>query len=128
MYRLSSLLILLVLGLSGCGNGFIPVGGKIVFEDGSPLTEGAICFSTDTFMANARIQPDGTFQLSSLEKEDGLPVGHYSVTIYSATMDEKERTVYLVDPIFFDKDTTPLHAEVVSNTKHFEFQVHRPKK
>lgn len=128
MYRFSALWFFLILGLSGCGNGFIPVGGKVVFEDGEPLTEGAICFSTDTFMANARIQSDGTFQLSSLKKEDGLPAGHYSVTIYSATMDEKDRTVYLIDPVFFDKDTTPLRAEVVPGTKHLEFQVYKNKK
>jgi hypothetical protein len=113
---------------SGCGNGFVPVGGKVTFEDGSPLTKGGISFSTQTYMADGVIQPDGSYVLTSLKPGDGLPPGNYKVIIGAADVDEKERTVYLVDPIFSDVTKTPLTAEVTPNQKTFDFKVTKTKK
>lgn len=97
-----------------------------MYEDGSPLTNGGIAFSTYNFMADAKIQPDGTFKLSSLKPDDGLPPGTYKVTIDASETDTKEKTVYLVDPVFADTATTPLTAEVTSGTKYFVFKVRKP--
>jgi hypothetical protein len=119
--------LLLCFAVSGCSNGFVPVHGKVTFEDGSPLTQGGIAFSTATFMADGKIQPDGTFTLTSLKQGDGLPVGNYTVTISASEVDAKERTTYLVDPVFGDVTTTPLTAEVSANQKIFDFKVSKPK-
>ncbi|MDR0337691.1 MAG: carboxypeptidase-like regulatory domain-containing protein [Planctomycetaceae bacterium] len=119
--------VLLCLALSGCGNGFIPVHGKVTFEDGSPLTQGGIAFSTATFMADGKIQADGSFTLTSSKPGDGLPPGNYTVTISASKTDDKERTIYLVDPKFGDVTTSPLTAEVSGNQKIFDFQVSKPK-
>jgi hypothetical protein len=125
--------LLILLGfavtVSGCsGNGFIPAGGKVTFEDGSPVTQGGVTFSTSTFMADGKIQPDGTFTLTSLKPGDGLPPGSYKVTVSSSETDAKERTIYFVDKIFSDITTTPLTAEVTSSQRTFEFKVSKPKK
>jgi hypothetical protein len=120
--------VLLCLTISGCNNGFVPVHGKVTFEDGSPLTQGGIAFSTATFMADGKIQPDGTFTLTSLKQGDGLPPGNHVVTISASEVDTKERTTYLVDPMFGDVTTTPLTAEVSVNQKIFDFKVSKPKR
>ena len=120
----------LVFAISGCGGqGFVPAGGKVTFEDGSPLSKGGIAFSTDTFMADASIKPDGTYTLSSLKPGDGLPPGTYKVTIGASEVNDKEQTTYLVDPLFADTATTPLTAEVTKGGKNqFDFTVTKPKK
>jgi hypothetical protein len=121
------LFILVCITISGCNNKFIPVHGKVTFEDGSPLTQGGIAFSTATFMADGKIQPNGTFTLTSLKPGDGLPPGDYTVTINASETDAKEKTIYLIDPVFGDVTTTPLTANVSANQKIFDFKVSKPK-
>ena len=74
--------------LQGCGNQ-VAVSGKVTFSDGSPLTRGEVRFQTSTFMASGNIQPDGSYILSSLGKDDGIPAGTYTVTVtaYEAPSD-----------------------------------------
>lgn len=115
---------------SGCGGqGFVPAGGKVTFEDGSPLTTGGISFSTDTFMADGTIQSDGTYTLSSLKPGDGLPPGNYTVTIDASDVDANEKTTYLIDPMYADPEKTPLKAEVKKGEKNrIDFTVTKPAK
>jgi hypothetical protein len=127
MLKYYFLFVLLCIAICGCNNGFIPVHGKVTFEDGSPLPQGGIAFSTATFMASGKIQPDGTYTLTSLKPGDGLPSGNYTVTISASETDSSERTIYLVDPVFGDVTTTPLTADVSTNQKGFDFKVSKPK-
>ncbi|MDR0335593.1 MAG: carboxypeptidase-like regulatory domain-containing protein, partial [Planctomycetaceae bacterium] len=101
--------------------------GKVTFEDGSPLTQGGIAFSTATFMADGKIRADGSFTLTSSKPGDGLPPGNYIVTISASETDDKERTIYLVDPKFGDVTTSPFTAEVSADQKKFDFTVSKPK-
>ena len=121
-------MILACLAIAGCGGqGFVPAGGKVTFDDGTPVEGGGIAFMTDTFMADGRINPDGTFTLSSLKPGDGLPPGTYKVTVGWTENDANERTVHRVDPLFGDTKTTTLSAEVVKGKNRFEFVVTKPK-
>ena len=66
--------------LQGCGNQ-VSVKGKVTFPDGTPLTRGEVRFQTGTFMGSGDIQPDGSYVLSSLGINDGIPKGNYAVTV-----------------------------------------------
>ena len=124
-------MILACLIVAGCGGqGFVPAGGKVAFDDGTPLEGGGITFQTETFMAQGEIRSDGTFTLSSLKPGDGLPPGTYKVVIGWSDYDANERIVHHVDPIFADPMTTTLTAEVVKGGKgqnQFEFVVTKPR-
>lgn len=122
--------LVVVFCLSGCDkHGFVQSGGKITFEDGSPVTKGSIAFSTANFQADGTIQSDGTYILSSLKKGDGLPPGHYKVTVNSFETNDKEQMVYLVDPKFSDPAQSGLSAEVTKGGKNqFDFKVTKPAK
>jgi hypothetical protein len=72
--------------ISGCGPVMYPVHGQLVWDDGSPAKElagGFVGFNSDAADLSARgeIQPDGSFTLSSLRKNDGLPPGRYQILI-----------------------------------------------
>ena len=123
-------LILTCLAIAGCGGqGFVQAGGKITFDDGSPVTGGAVAFQTNAFMADGRINSDGTFTLSSLKPGDGLPPGTYQVTVGWSETEDSGKIVYFVDPLFSDPKTTTLTAEVGKGGKNqFEFVVTKPKK
>jgi hypothetical protein len=95
---------LLFAGVVGCGsNGpkMIPIHGQVTFK-GAPLinvTQGIIRYSpkqagTSAREATGRIQPDGSFVLTTLSKADGVVFGDYdiSVSAYSAPMLTREQT------------------------------------
>ena len=66
-----------------------PVNGKVVFENGEPLTTGGVvlCESLDTLsddmaiMARGKIREDGTFELSTFADGDGAVVGKHRVLV-----------------------------------------------
>ena len=110
----------------GCSSGFIPTGGKVTFEDGSPVTSGGIVFETGGFMADGHIQSDGSYTLSSLKPGDGLPAGTYKVTISSVEFGADNRPIYYVNPKFSDPATSGLTAEVSKGQSKFDFTVTKP--
>jgi len=79
----------------------IPIHGQVTFK-GAPLinvTQGIIRYSpkqagTSAREATGRIQPDGSFVLTTLSKADGVVFGDYdiSVSAYSAPMLTREQT------------------------------------
>ena len=123
--------VLTCLALTGCGGqGFVPAGGKVSFDDGSPVAGGGIVFQAGTFMADGSINADGTFTLSSLKPGDGLPPGTYQVTVGWSVTEDNGKTTHYVDPLFGDLKTTTLTAEVTKGNKNknqFEFTVSKPK-
>ena len=69
-----------------------PVHGKVVFQDGQPVTAGIVRFLpridfatvNDVFSAVGNIQPDGTFTLSTFKpdvKAAGAVVGEHHVVV-----------------------------------------------
>jgi hypothetical protein len=89
--RLRASLVLLgaaVIGASGCGGDGLPdliqVRGKVLYND-APLTTGTIVYlpavGSGGRQAQGLIQPDGTFELSSMSPGDGAQKGDYDVII-----------------------------------------------
>ena len=106
-----ALLICLALAVSGCkpqeGDGrdlsgykFHPVKGRVVVL-GQPQTKGTVTFyplADPNFIAVGDIQPDGTFELTSImlgRTELGAPEGHYRVVV---SMGGSPDTHYTVVP------------------------------
>ena len=116
-----------IIVVAGCGGSFIPTGGKVTYEDGTPVPAGGIVFETGNFMADGRIQPDGTYTLSSLKPGDGLPAGTYKVTISGTAYDENDRRIEHVHPKFSNPETSELTAEVTRGQNQFNFTVTKPK-
>jgi hypothetical protein len=95
---------LLLLGAVGCGSSgpsMIPIHGQVTYK-GAPLinvTQGIVRYSpkqsgTPAREASGRIQPDGSFVLTTLSKADGVVLGDYdiSVSAYSAPTLTREQT------------------------------------
>jgi hypothetical protein len=75
--------------LVGCGQKgpvLVPVRGEVTFK-GAPLKEGTVVYlpaeSGDARQASGRIQPDGTFVLTTFKNGDGVVPGQYNIVIYS---------------------------------------------
>ena len=70
--------------LGGCGSGLPERGkvtGKVTFN-GKPVPEGTVTFYPQTGRsASGRIQPDGTYTLTTFDEGDGAIVGSHEVTI-----------------------------------------------
>ena len=76
--------------LQGCGSDHpptYPVSGKVVFEDGKPLTTGGLVLLesvvTEGLPVNARgtINADGTFELTTFEDGDGAVAGKHRMLV-----------------------------------------------
>src|SRR5947209_5023568 len=81
--RLLAYQVVVVAGLvccAGCGSNTYPVEGKVVWADGSPITElagGMVQFESEKLTPNVSargtIQPDGTFRIGTHNPDDGAP-------------------------------------------------------
>ena len=109
--------------------------GKVTFkEDGSPLNRGMVCFETETYRARGPLKPDGTYQVTSVKANDGIPPGSYKVYIFGAEGASEDtsgrmnaaRSVSLVAAKYTNKDTSGISVEVDAKTKQFDFQVEKP--
>ena len=86
-------LAIVVVATSGCGKPAYqletaPVRGTVTL-DGKPLPSGYVVVPTTRGrMASGKIQPDGTFVLSSYEDGDGAQVGTHPVIVNEVPPDE----------------------------------------
>lgn len=86
--------------LTGCddgGIGAIPIRGKVLYN-GKPLAQGEVLYNpleSTGRRAKGKIQSDGTFQLTTLEQNDGALPGDYQISIlaYAPHPGEPTRTV-----------------------------------
>lgn len=110
----------------GC-NSKIPYGGKVTFEDGTPLTKGTVVFTTPTYQAEGFIRKDGSYHLGSLKPGDGLPEGVYTVFVNGAVEYKGDLAVPLVDPQYTERTSSPLSCHVSrKGPKMYDFQVKKP--
>lgn len=124
--------LLLTSFLTGCSPN-VKQSGRVTFsDDGSPLNRGIVCFENDSMMARGTIQPDGSFQITSVKKGDGLPPGTYNV--YFTGLDdtvgegENSKTVWLLDPKYFDADQSGISVTINKGDSPLEIKVDRPQK
>ena len=93
--RLVASAVLLACGVAGCGDdGFgrrYPVSGSVTF-DGEPLPEGSITFTPEDpagRVASGMII-DGSYRLTTVDREDGALPGRYKVSITADQADLSE--------------------------------------
>ncbi len=80
------------LGCQGKHPGLVPVTGTVTI-DGKPLTMGEVrILAANHRPAIGRINPDGSFTLSSFELNDGAPAGKHLATVTAVeSIDEHSR-------------------------------------
>ena len=139
------LLTVLFFGLlaTGCGRN-VPLQGKVMYEDGTPITVGMVHFASETVLARGAIRPDGTFVVGTLHQADGLPPGEYKVYILGAEemvpgsmrdlgvdsmgvpIQSMPAFQQLVDRKYMSADQTPLTCTVPAPGNRFDIIVERP--
>ncbi|HEY7428618.1 MAG TPA: hypothetical protein VH682_30590 [Gemmataceae bacterium] len=130
--RLAALACLLsLLGTAGCGNGLYTVQGKVVYEDGSLMTEGFVIGEMKdgdtTVMMRGEIRPDGTFRLGTLKAEGGAPRGTYRVLVTPRDRTPgEEHLPPVLDPKFQNYDTSGLTIEVKEDHNDVTLTVAKP--
>jgi len=72
--------LIVLLCVAGCGQG-LSVKGKVVFDDGTPLTRGEVRFHSGNKVFSGTIQKDGTFVMQGAAPQSGLEPGTYEVAI-----------------------------------------------
>ncbi len=116
--------LLACLLLTGCGSGNIKVGGSVKFSDGTPLNCGTVLFETPANQYVGHIKSDGTYTVSGLKENDGLPAGSYKVAVTGANeyvRDEEGNEVEksLIDSKYTSTSTSELTFEVTPTNKVF---------
>ena len=135
---LAGLGLSLLLCQAGCGGppGMQKVTGKVTLAGGATIPRGEI--NTVRFEpvagtqaegqakgASGDIQPDGTFILGTMEKNDGAYVGEYQVCF--TILKQYPNGPSLVDQKFTSGRTTSLTAKVTKGGRnYFEFEVSGP--
>lgn len=92
VFGIATLVLASVLA-AGCGSGgptTIPIRGEVTYN-GQPLKDvpqGLVHYlptSGDGRQASGRIQPDGSFELTTFQKADGVVPGEYNITVSAYT-------------------------------------------
>jgi hypothetical protein len=129
---------------AGCGSGepfdYVPVKGKVTWEDGTPIKEAPwveVTFYSQTPPKDPKINPrpgiakadpnDGTFKNATSHKvDDGIVPGPHKVTI--TTFDNGHGQIKgIVPPEYEDQTTTPLTFDTTKD-KEAVFKIPKPMK
>lgn len=127
--------IFLILAASGCGK-LKPLGGKVTFSDGKPLTTGMVVFQTATFEARGALDQEGKYEVGSYNNGDGIPKGTYQVFISGASKyemgDDKNvkgmKETLLIDPKFTSPEESGLKFIADGTVRTFDIVVEPFKK
>ena len=130
MNRVVTLLILLLF-IAGCSKG-VSVDGRVVFEDGTPLTRGEVRFVSGGKMFSGPIMKDGTFVMQGPTPNSGIEPGTYDVSITGAVEiesggkdDPYGKSRSLIAQKFADPQTSGLTC-TVKGKETVEFKVAPP--
>ena len=72
------------LSVVGCGKTNVPLRGRVLDQEGNPITVGMVNFSSEKGLSRGKIQPDGSYTVGTLKQTDGLPPGTYKVYVTNA--------------------------------------------
>jgi len=86
MPRRGALLFLVAMSLAtvvGCGDGRVPVAGRVVFDDGEPVRTGRVELRgrEKRVRAAGTLDSEGRFRLVTDDGRDGLPPGDYDAIV-----------------------------------------------
>jgi hypothetical protein len=123
-------LALVALLAVGCGSGRYPVGGKVTYPDGTPVTEGTVVFESKDggkpVTARGAIGTDGSYTLGTLKPGDGVPAGWYKVLVAPKTdpnaVDRPSKPP-AVDPRYSEFSTSGLECEVKPGVNDYPITV-----
>ena len=113
------IILLLSLLLCGCSDR-VRVSGKVLYDDGEPVTRGGVTFTNDIIQATGRIQPDGTYVLGGQRERDGIVPGTYRITVMARSgggMSGIPETLW-VDEKYENPGTSGLSVEVTGRMTH----------
>jgi len=128
--------------LAGCGSanelGLIPIRGEVTYN-GAPLTDGTVVYLPEQAggrQATGAIGPDGTFALTTQNRDDGAMKGSYKIVVYAykphpgepKTREEHEAMVkkggiergYVIPEKYTDPATSGLSDTVDENHSGFK--------
>ena len=135
---------------AGCGDGnrhrTYPAGGTVTLADGTPLGGGQIVFQLENDpaapTAQAKIAPDGKFQLGTYDQSDGALEGTHRLLVIPPRP-PRERTwetemqqgrsssaaILQIDHRYYQFDTSPLTFTVPSDASknHFDIRLEPPR-
>ena len=132
------LMFALFVGCDFGGAAVYPVSGKVVFQDGSPLTTGGqVIFESlnndgATHHAMGAIAGDGTFEIKMANANGVLP-GKYRCKLRGtadpsrSTMENRMPATARIHPRFEQYATSGLEFEVKPEKNHFEIRVEPPR-
>jgi hypothetical protein len=130
-----------LLGLAGCGDGnpfdYVPVSGRLTYEDGTPIPAGGMRIGFTVIdvapkngafprPAEAVVNAEGNFSsVTSYKPGDGLMPGKHKAAIYYATDAQGK---LLIPKDYAHASTTPLVVEVTADSARtpLEIKVPRP--
>jgi hypothetical protein len=130
--------------MMGCGSDvpfdFVPVHGKVTYEDGSRIEADSILVTFNPILTEekGRMVPpggqtqvnvqDGTFSaVSSHRKDDGVAVGRHKVVVVSFKKGANGTTApsTAVPPAYRNVSSTPLEVEVQSHDQFLDLKVRK---
>jgi len=134
MWSTTLLALAALTGVTGCNSGRYPVTGRVVYEDGSPLTEGSVVGeSTDggaPVMARGSVGSDGRFEWGTERPGDGARPGSYKVIVVPRALGDAELAKGeqpAVDGKFTKYETSGITFDVKAGKNELNITVSRPK-
>jgi hypothetical protein len=119
----------------GCGAKLYPVGGRVTFPDGKPLTEGMVVFEgqgpENAVTARGEVRADGSYELSTYKPGDGVPPGKYRVLVAPKSDPnavDRPAKAPPFDKRYADFKTSGLEWEVKPGVEEYPIRVTRPGK
>jgi len=124
-----AVLLTALLFTAGCGGGTMGT-GKVVFDDGTPLTRGEVRFVSGGKMFSGMIKKDGTFVMEGATPKSGIEPGNYEVSIVGAHETTPGDNGYpQVKPLIAQKFSDPKKSGLTCSVKGnetIEFKVSPP--
>jgi hypothetical protein len=134
--------LLLLAGVAGCGSGvpfdFVPVNGKVTYDDGSLIPADSILVTFNPIVEDLKTKTvppggqtavnvqDGTFtNVSSHRANDGVAVGKHKVVVVAFRKGPNGSPVpsNAVPPAYRSTNSTPLEVEVSDSGQFLELKV-----
>ena len=118
----------------GCGSGLAPIEGKLVWKDGTPAKELAgsqVVFEQAEKKTSSYgvIQADGSFRMTTVTPDDGVPAGTHIVAILEHRPNANAAGTQLVpaklDLKYADLNSSGLECNVNPGTKEVTFTLER---
>lgn len=78
------LALLVTVFTAGCSRNIKVLGTVVFADDQSPLTVGTVLLQSDVYSAKGNIDETGSFSISSIGQNDGIPPGVYRVAVIGA--------------------------------------------